>query len=161
MGGRACLVAVPVRVLVPAPVRSFASVSQTRVDRPDPAAPAPAGSGLRNASPAQQNPPHLAPYEPSATKSACARSARAHLAQCDPRWPHRIHSPGAGLRRTTPWIPEHVLRLPRNEDAQAAPVTLMAQSADSPRGGNAQTGAILHALKRNSTRSLLSLLSKP
>ena len=37
----------------------------------------------------------------------------------------------------------------------------MAQSADSPRGGNAQTGAILHALKRNSTRSLLSLLSKP
>ena len=44
-----------------------------------------AGSGLRNASPAQRNPPHLAPCELSATKSACARSVRAHLARCEPR----------------------------------------------------------------------------
>ena len=41
--------------------------------------------GLRNASPAQQNPPSLAPCEPNATESACARSAPAHLAQCEPR----------------------------------------------------------------------------
>ena len=44
-----------------------------------------AGSGLRNASPAQRNPPHLAPCELSATKSICARSARAHLARCELR----------------------------------------------------------------------------
>ena len=44
-----------------------------------------AGAGLRNASPARRSPPHLAPCEPSATKSTCARSARAHLAQCDLR----------------------------------------------------------------------------
>ena len=149
------LVAASVRVLGPAPVRSFASVSRTgwggrdgtgigtgpaaacaasgstpgpartrpapaplasptpgparasRVMRPrcfqrrirlqDQHGPAPdhpglagigpgsAGAGLRNASSAQQNPPHLAPCEPSATESACARSARARLAQCDPR----------------------------------------------------------------------------
>ena len=41
--------------------------------------------GLRNASPARRNPPSLAPCEPSATESARARSARAHLAQCEPR----------------------------------------------------------------------------
>ena len=47
--------------------------------------PARVGSGLRNARSAQRNPPHLAPCEPSATKSICARSARSHLAQCEPR----------------------------------------------------------------------------
>ena len=52
-------------------------------------------------------------------------------------------------------------RLPRNGDAQAAPATLMAQSADSPRGGNAQTGAIPHTLKRNSTPSKPSHLRAP
>ena len=43
------------------------------------------GAGLRNASPARHRPPRLAPCEPSATESARARSARAHLAQCEPR----------------------------------------------------------------------------
>ena len=43
------------------------------------------GAGLRNASPARHRPPRLAPREPSATESARARSARAHLAQCEPR----------------------------------------------------------------------------
>ena len=43
------------------------------------------GVGLRNASPAQRNPPHLASCELSATESACVRSARARLAQCDLR----------------------------------------------------------------------------
>ena len=47
--------------------------------------PAQTGSGLRNASSARRNPPQLAPCELSATKSACTRSARAHLAQCEPR----------------------------------------------------------------------------
>ena len=40
--------------------------------------------GLRNASPARRSPPRLAPCKPSATKSGCARSARSHLAQCEP-----------------------------------------------------------------------------
>ena len=44
-----------------------------------------AGSDLRNASPARRNPPHLAPCEPSATKSTRTRSAPAHLAQCEMR----------------------------------------------------------------------------
>ena len=43
------------------------------------------GVGLRNASPAQRNPPHLAPCELSATESTCVRSTRARLAQCDLR----------------------------------------------------------------------------
>ena len=43
------------------------------------------GPGLRNASPARRSPPRLAPCEPSATQSACARFSRAHLAQCDLR----------------------------------------------------------------------------
>ena len=43
------------------------------------------GTGLHNASPARHRPPRLAPCEPSATESARARSARAHLAQCEPR----------------------------------------------------------------------------
>ena len=43
------------------------------------------GVGLRNASPAQRNPPHLASCELSATESTCVRSARARLAQCDLR----------------------------------------------------------------------------
>ena len=43
------------------------------------------GPGLRNASSARRGPSRLAPCEPSATESACARSARAHPAQCDPR----------------------------------------------------------------------------
>ena len=57
------------------------------VPGPIPGRPGPArvGSGLRNARSAQRNPPHLAPCEPSATKSICARSARSHLAQCEPR----------------------------------------------------------------------------
>ena len=44
-----------------------------------------AGSGLRNASPAQHNPPHLAPCELSVTESACTRFAPAHLARCELR----------------------------------------------------------------------------
>ena len=43
------------------------------------------GPGLRNASSARRSPSHLAPCEPSATESACARFLRAHLAQCDLR----------------------------------------------------------------------------
>ena len=43
------------------------------------------GPGLRNASPARRSPSRLAPCEPSATQSACARFLRAHLAQCDLR----------------------------------------------------------------------------
>ena len=43
------------------------------------------GPGLRNASSARRSPPRLAPCEPSATQSACARFLRAHLAQCDLR----------------------------------------------------------------------------
>ena len=43
------------------------------------------GVGLRNASPAQRNPPHLASCELSVTESTCVRSARARLAQCDLR----------------------------------------------------------------------------
>ena len=43
------------------------------------------GPGLRNASSARRGPPLLAPCEPSATESACARFLRAHLAQCEPR----------------------------------------------------------------------------
>ena len=54
-------------------------------DRSRPGQPARAGTGLRNASPARHNPPRLAPCEPGATKSACTRSARSHLAQCEPR----------------------------------------------------------------------------
>ena len=47
--------------------------------------PARAGAGLRNASSARRNPPRLAPCEPSATESACARFSPSHLAQCDLR----------------------------------------------------------------------------
>ena len=54
-------------------------------DRSRPGQPARAGTGLRNASPAQHDPPRLAPCEPGATKSACTRSAQSHLAQCEPR----------------------------------------------------------------------------
>ena len=46
---------------------------------------APAGPGLRNASSAQHNPPRLAPCEPIATESTCARFSRAHLARCELR----------------------------------------------------------------------------
>ena len=54
-------------------------------DRSRPGQPARAGTGLRNASPVQHDPPRLAPCEPGATKSACTRSAQSHLAQCEPR----------------------------------------------------------------------------
>ena len=47
--------------------------------------PARAGAGLRNASSARRNPPRLAPCEPSATESACARFSPSRLAQCDLR----------------------------------------------------------------------------
>ena len=43
------------------------------------------GPSLRNASSARRSPSRLAPCEPSATESACARFLRAHLAQCDLR----------------------------------------------------------------------------
>ena len=46
--------------------------------------PAQASPGLRNASPARRSPPRLAPCEPSATESACARLLRARLAKCEP-----------------------------------------------------------------------------
>ena len=51
----------------------------------DPAGGTRAGAGLRNASPVRRGPPHLALRELSATQSACAGYARAHLAQCDLR----------------------------------------------------------------------------
>ena len=58
--------------------------------------PSRAGPGLRNASPAQHDPPQFAPCEPGATKSTCARSARARLAQCELRRHHRIDFPRGG-----------------------------------------------------------------
>jgi len=58
--------------------------------------PAQAGPGLRDASPAQHDPPQFAPCEPGATKSTCARSARARLAQCELRRHHRIDFPRGG-----------------------------------------------------------------
>ena len=49
------------------------------------AAPARTGPGLHNASPAQHDPPRLAPCEPGETESTRTRSAPSHLAQCQPR----------------------------------------------------------------------------
>ena len=148
----------------------------------DPAGGTRAGAGLRKSRSAQRDPGpgagagrgRLAQCEPSATRSTPPRAARAQRDTIRLRWirasPPRTMRPEVtspnplprgGAQADDAPDPGARPRLPRNGDAQAAPATLMAQSADSPRGGNAQTGAIPHALKRNSTPSKPSHLRAP
>ena len=69
----------------PSPGRVGPRSAWRRTPRASPRPPGAPGAGLRNASPAQHNPHHLAPCELSVTESACARFAPAHLARCELR----------------------------------------------------------------------------
>ena len=67
------------------PSGSLTGTATTPGDAPRQTPPARTGPGLHNASPAQHDPPRLAPCEPGETESTRTRSASSHLAQCQPR----------------------------------------------------------------------------